>query len=125
MMTREVYLKNMLIVRKRSSRRKFFLFRYFTKRAVILFVTIFLLAVSLFFVTSTFAAEQENPRTKTITSVQIEAGDSLWTLAEEDYSPEFGSMERYISEIKQSNGLTDDVIHSGAYLIIPYYTDAR
>lgn len=125
MTTEEVYLENIVFARRRSRRRRFFLFRYFTNKAFLVFTLIFLLAVSLFFVTSTFAAEKDMPRVKTVTSIQIEAGDTLWTIAEEYYSEEFGSIEAYISEIKKSNGLKNDTIHSGAYLIIPYYTDAK
>ncbi|MDE7298515.1 MAG: LysM peptidoglycan-binding domain-containing protein, partial [Lachnospiraceae bacterium] len=57
-------------------------------------------------------------------SVCIEPGDSLWSIAQEYYSAECGSFSDYVAEIKRSNGLKGDTIHTGAYLIVPYYTDA-
>ncbi len=125
MTVKELYPGGILIIRRKSTKRRFFLFRYFTNRALILFSAIFLLAVSMFFVTSALAGEQELPTTKTITCVQIEAGDTLWSIANSYYSEECGSMEDYIQEIKKSNGLKSNTIHRGAYLIIPYYTVAR
>lgn len=56
-----------------------------------------------------------------ITSVQIEAGDSLWSLATEYYTEEFVSIPEYIKEIKRMNGLSSDTLYAGSYLLIPQY----
>ena len=105
--------------RKRNFRR-LFLFRYFTDRALILFLAVLLLMLSLLFVTKAIAAEKDAP-VKTVTSVCIQPGDSLWSIAESFYSPECGDFQDYISEIKRSNSLKGDTIHAGAYIIVPYY----
>lgn len=122
MIAREYYPHSFTIKRKQSSKRRFILFRYFTNRALIAFTVLFLLILSLFVVTQTFAAEQESNRVKTVCSVQIQPGDSLWSIAEHYYTDDFDSMKDYVAEIKRSNRLTSDTIHAGAYIIVPYYT---
>lgn len=57
----------------------------------------------------------------TIESIMIEEGDSLWKIASEHYTYEFGSIKQYISEIKRINNLYSDDITAGCYLIVPYY----
>ena len=59
--------------------------------------------------------------TYTITSVQIEEGDSLWSLATEYYTAEFSSVADYMSEIKRLNGLSSDMLYAGNYILIPQY----
>lgn len=56
-------------------------------------------------------------------SIIIEAGDTLWNLAEEyGISEYYGSHQEYINEVMQMNGLSDDQITAGQYIIIPYYS---
>ena len=59
--------------------------------------------------------------TYTITSVQREEGDSLWSIAAEHYSEEFSSLTSYITEIKRMNGLTSDTVYAGSYILVPQY----
>jgi len=90
-------------------------------------VAITLIMVALFFVVvfllpeRTAAAGNSNGKTYTITSVQIEEGDSLWSLASQYYSEEFSSITNYITEIKRMNGITSDVLYAGNYLLIPHF----
>lgn len=58
---------------------------------------------------------------KQVISVEIEEGDTLWSIADHYYVPECGSIPAYIKEIKKTNHLTTDTIHAGCYLVIPYY----
>lgn len=58
---------------------------------------------------------------KNVTSVYIEKGDSLWTIAEKFYTEENVSMKEYIDEIKKCNHLAENEIKEGQYLIVPYY----
>lgn len=58
---------------------------------------------------------------KYVTTVYIESGDSLWTIAERFYSEQNNSMKDYIHEIKECNHLSSNQIRQGQYLIIPYY----
>lgn len=55
------------------------------------------------------------------TSIQIESGDTLWTIAEEYMCSEYDDVNDYINDVKQINNLHTDVIHAGAYLLVPYY----
>lgn len=55
-------------------------------------------------------------------SIAVANNDTLWSIAEK-YMDEkhYDSINDYIQEVKSMNALTDDVIHYGEYLIIPYY----
>lgn len=61
------------------------------------------------------------PKTKQVVSIQIQKGDTLWSIANEYISDEYESLNEYIDEIKMCNGLVSDTIHEGAYLIVPYF----
>lgn len=60
---------------------------------------------------------------KYYTSIEIESGDTLWSIAEQFRTAEYISVQDYIKEVKEINGLSGDSITSGCYLIIPYYAD--
>lgn len=53
--------------------------------------------------------------------IQVESGDSLWSIARENMNPGFSDIREYISEIRRCNQLEDDHITLGNYLMIPYY----
>ena len=55
-------------------------------------------------------------------SIAVANNDTLWSIAEK-YMDEkhYDSIYDYIQEVKSMNALTDDVIHYGEYLIIPYF----
>lgn len=58
------------------------------------------------------------PCTRYYKSVLISEGDSLWKIASQ-YCPDGVMTESdYVYELKQINGLKDDTIHSGCYLIV-------
>jgi len=60
---------------------------------------------------------------KYYTSIMIESGDTLWTLAEE-YGDDihYDSVSDYINEVMQINHLNTEQINAGEYLIVPYYS---
>ena len=58
-------------------------------------------------------------------SVSITSKDTLWGIAREYYSEEYGSMNDYINEIKRCNSLTSDFIYAGSSLIVPIYTTPK
>lgn len=60
----------------------------------------------------------------TYLSVPIVAQDTLSGIAAEYYSDEFGSMENYITRIKQYNSLSSDQIYAGNHLIVPIYNSS-
>lgn len=58
---------------------------------------------------------------KLVTKVEVKAGDSVWGIAGQYYSSEFGSLNAYIQEIEQINGISADYVQAGGTLTIPYY----
>lgn len=68
------------------------------------------------------SSKQESPSYKYYTSVTIQEGDTLTTIAKENISPEFTSVSAYINEVRQMNHLDSEKIYSGQSLIIPYYS---
>lgn len=59
---------------------------------------------------------------KSFVRIDVEKGDTLWTIAESNISEHYDSIYQYIREIKNLNGLTSDDILYGSKLIIPIYT---
>lgn len=66
---------------------------------------------------------QTEPATKLYTTISVEEGDTLWDIAKGHYSNEYPDFNAYIDEVKQINGMKDDNIKKGSYLVIPYYVD--
>ena len=60
---------------------------------------------------------------KYYTSIKIETGDTLWSIADE-YVENFNiSKEEYIEEVCLLNGISKDEIHAGDYIVVPYYSN--
>lgn len=59
---------------------------------------------------------------KYYTSVEIQHGDSLWSIAETYMTDEYDSIQDYIEEIKEINHIKGDQIDQGSYLCVPYYS---
>ena len=76
--------------------------------------------IILMFAFSSFA-DAHNDREKLYTSVRVEEGDTLWSLANEYSSVEYKDNNSYIKEVKKLNHISDEVIHEGSYLVLPYY----
>ena len=55
-------------------------------------------------------------------SVTVQPGDSLWSIAAENMSEEYSSVQSYIDEVCFINSLQDTCIHAGKNLTIPYYS---
>lgn len=53
--------------------------------------------------------------------IEIQKGDSLWSIAQANASGEFSDIAVYVQEIKRCNQLNSNQIISGNYLMIPYY----
>ncbi len=86
------------------------------------FLVLTVIALVLFvFAASMQKVSGQTEKTKTVTSVCIQRGDSLWSLAKEYYSDECGDFRDYLSEIRRTNNLPNDEITAGNYLLIPFY----
>jgi len=64
-------------------------------------------------------------RVECFESVLVEDGDSLWTIARRYYSSDYKSMKNYMKRIMALNHMPDEDVHTGAYLVIPYYSRTR
>lgn len=95
------------------------------KKTLILLTLLFIMIVSGTFganLMRVMAVEEEHTHyNKYYTSIRLEEGDSLWTIAER-YDVNSGkSREEYVRELRRMNSLTDDTIHAGNYLTVSYY----
>lgn len=86
--------------------------------AAILFFTLWVTSIS------TQASDSEHqPMYKYFKSIEITAGDTLWSIAEANMDDEHYSYPSdYVAEVKRMNSLTSDRIEAGSYLIVPYYS---
>lgn len=95
-------------------------------RKVFCFLLLLVLTLSLSSLMSRVVlAEKPIGREKTVISILIQPGDTLWSIANEYYSEEYEDLTSYIDEIKTSNGLSSDKIHSGNYILIPLYNNVE
>ena len=71
---------------------------------------------------STLAAEAVSY--KYYKSVMVTSGDTLWDYAK-TYADEafYDSYNSYIKEVISINSLEDEIITSGQYIILPYYSN--
>ena len=96
------------------------------RRHILLFVVsaaiILVLAIAGGSFISRAQAPGETVYYKYFTSIRIESGDSLWTLADTYADGNFESREAFIREVIRTNHLLDENINAGDYLIIPYYS---
>ena len=67
------------------------------------------------------AQEKTSPYHKYYTSIRIQKGDSLWSIAESYKTHSGKSTAEYVHDLRQMNSLSDDTIHAGNYLTVYYY----
>ncbi len=67
---------------------------------------------------------QESPITyKYYKSIIIQPGDTLWDIALEYKTDDYGSTQEYVDELKEINSLESDSIQESQYLMIAYYDE--
>ncbi|MBQ6230060.1 MAG: hypothetical protein IJJ74_02965 [Eubacterium sp.] len=94
------------------------------KRNILLAVAITLIFASIMLFSNASSDNKASASTtkhKYYTSISIEDGDSLWSIAEKYAAPESGSYSDFISEVKQINDLHGDQIEYGCSIVIPQY----
>lgn len=101
-----------------------------TSRNTIIFLFLFVMGIS----TVLFLAGRKNvtrveakdfisgQQEKYFTSVEIEEGDTLWSISEEYMTPEYKSRDEFIDEVREMNHITGSMIQAGERLLIPYYS---
>ena len=55
-------------------------------------------------------------------SVRVEAGDTLWTIADEYIQDMDIDKKEYIAEVCEINNIQEDEINAGDYIIVSYYS---
>lgn len=83
----------------------------------ILILSLFLLLMILL-LRQTFAACAAEAKPERYTSIRIEQGDSLWSIAKENTS-DAASIDHFIGEVRRINNLKGDTLIESQYLIIP------
>ena len=88
--------------------------------SIITVITLSILLISF----STEANDMEHqPSYKYYKSVEIEKGDTLWSIANVNFDPaHYKDINEYVSEVMKLNTLYSDDIVAGHYVIVPYYT---
>ena len=59
---------------------------------------------------------------KYYTSVRVEEGDTIWSIADRYIADSQVSKRDYVDEICRLNSLTDGNVRSGDYIVVSYYS---
>lgn len=95
---------------------------FFTMLGIVIAITLTLC----FLLTPTdVTAQKLRDSKKQIVSVQINKGDTLWSIAGRYITDDYKDMNSYIEEIKETNGLSSDTIHEGKYIVVPYFAQGE
>lgn len=110
------------MVRERSLNRRRQVRRQ--KMLIAAILTLFIMICSMFFrsiLTDAHGNRGEDPVDYTYyTSIQVEAGDTLSSIAKKYRSASDESTNDYIEKLKDMNHLSSDEIHEGEYLMVAY-----
>lgn len=108
-------------IRKNKIRRK----REIRRNLLLSFFTLCLAVTLAFSLTGFLSNAKSNEETvfyKYYTSIQVESGTTLFSIAEEYRGEHYDSVNKYIEEVMRMNSLHDEKIIAGQHLIIPYYS---
>lgn len=107
--------------RRRSSGNRSIINNKLFRISFVVFLTVFISVAGILSIT---AKGSEKPVQKQFKSVQIEEGDTLWSIALEynDVQLSKNSTSEYIDDVLHINNLVrDDKIVAGNYIIVPIY----
>lgn len=90
---------------------------------ILMLAAFIVLSISFFFNSISSEASIESNRTyKYFKSVEVQNGDTLWSIAEANKDDHYVSTEQYIKEVKSMNSLSNNTITVGQHILIPYYS---
>ena len=95
---------------------------YLRNKSVILLFVFSSVLLTLIFVVSIHVDGGAASKYKYFKSIEIQPGDTLWSIAEEYMSDDYESVADYIKEVKFMNNIEDSRITTGNYLVVPYYS---
>lgn len=102
--------------------------RIFRRQIALLLSIIAIVLFSIIFFSNTISTDAQSdeftPEFKYYTTVTVHTGDSLWSIASENFSEEhYDDLNSYIGEICKINKLSvDSVINAGECIVVPYYS---
>ncbi|MEE3392788.1 MAG: LysM peptidoglycan-binding domain-containing protein [Lachnospiraceae bacterium] len=96
-------------------------YKSFIMTALITALSITVIICLSFAVNAPAKSSAANSQELGLVSVQVQPGDTLWSIAEDNYDPSFGSMDDYIDQIRETNSLGSDMIYPGVCLAVPVY----
>lgn len=101
--------------------------RIVVRRQKIALVSIAFIALAIIICTFLFGAIRTQAAPSEIsckyyTSIEVQSGDTLWSIASDHITEEYSDMNAYIDEVCSINKISQDEIHAGQYLTIPYYS---
>ncbi len=117
---RRLNSKNTRLLKQKRALRKRVLVRFLLSVSAVA-VLVFILIFSSKNITQANESSSYVAKTKYYKTIDINAGDSLWTIANEYKSGEYRSVTDLINEIKLINNLTNEKIIAGEKLIVPYF----
>ena len=80
--------------------------------------------LSLHSITSQAQDENVEVTYKYFTNMEVEQGDSLWNIAQENIDYNFyDSIQEYVDEVIDMNNLSDETIVAGQSIVIPYFSN--
>lgn len=97
---------------------------YLRKLSLTVVSLVVIMGLSIVFAPNFVDAHESKPvasSEKLYKSIEIEKGDSLWSVAEEYRDHNTETVFEYIDTLKEINGLYSDDIHEGQYLTVVYY----
>lgn len=107
------------IIRKRRRNRR--MIKFATALVIVLGIGLATGGIFSYAGSKTAGSDPSAKTYKYYTSIQIQHGDTLHSIAKNHISKEYKDISSYMNEVIQMNTLKDEVIHEGQYLIIPYY----
>ena len=99
--------------------------RELRNRLFLVIITVFLILSGVIFYHSIQSQANEDIDDisfKYFSSIMVNYGDSLWSIAEEYSDEHYKSNTDYIAEIVKINHLSNEEIIAGQHIIIPYYS---
>ena len=96
-------------------------------KKIMMMLAVIVMVCSNFFGNSLLNAMAEEPdipeKNCYYTSIMIESGDSLWSIAQEYRADTGMTVQEYVKQLKQMNGLKEDTIHVGQHLTVMYLAE--
>ena len=92
---------------------------------ITLFTIILVLTFSIgcFTIASKAQDKEEIVLYKYYTNIEVQYGETLWDIAERYFCEDkYDDYKHYISEVMYVNGIYNEDISAGSYLIVPYYS---